>query len=184
MREARPVVSEASRKAGMQQGDGVARENVGEPESGRPPVSERGRERRRPARRRGSRAILLPQLLGTAVERNPSAPAVMFEDRSWTYAEIDADSSRLARALIDRGLGPEDIVEVSLDGPANVMLLDTCNFESYRRGESFKYHGGLAKASPIRVTPPHQGKWHVVIDLGGFSAKVRAGIRVLQGVNA
>ncbi|NMD97848.1 amino acid adenylation domain-containing protein, partial [Rhodococcus sp. BL-253-APC-6A1W] len=114
MREARPVVSEASRKAGMQQGDGVARENVGEPESGRPPVSERGRERRRPARRRGSRAILLPQLLGTAVERNPSAPAVMFEDRSWTYAEIDADSSRLARALIDRGLGPEDIVAISL----------------------------------------------------------------------
>ncbi|NME81482.1 amino acid adenylation domain-containing protein, partial [Rhodococcus sp. 105337] len=114
MREARPVVSEASRKAGMQQGDGVARENVGEPESGRPPVSERGRERRRPARRRGSRAILLPQLLGTAVERNPSAPAVMFEDRSWTYAEIDAESSRLARALIDRGLGPEDIVAVSL----------------------------------------------------------------------
>ncbi len=108
------MVSEASRKAGMQQGGGVARENVGEPESGRPPVSERGRERRRPARRRGSRAILLPQLLATAVERDPSAPAVMFEDRSWTYAEIDAESSRLARALIDRGLGPEDIVAVSL----------------------------------------------------------------------
>ncbi|WP_346765425.1 amino acid adenylation domain-containing protein, partial [Rhodococcus sp. 105337] len=48
------------------------------------------------------------------MERNPSAPAVMFEDRSWTYAEIDAESSRLARALIDRGLGPEDIVAVSL----------------------------------------------------------------------
>ncbi|WP_296550084.1 amino acid adenylation domain-containing protein, partial [Rhodococcus sp. (in: high G+C Gram-positive bacteria)] len=108
------MVSEASRKAGMQQGDDAAREHVGEPESGRPSVPERGRERRRPTRRRGSRAVLLPQLLATAVERDPSATAMLFEDRSWTYAEIDAESSRLARALIGRGLGPEDIVAVSL----------------------------------------------------------------------
>jgi hypothetical protein len=81
-------------------------------------------------------------------------------------------------------LGPDDIVEVSLDGQANVMLLDPENYQRYRRGESFRYHGGLAKTSPLRLEPPHRGHWHLVVDLGGFAGRVRAGIRLLQGIDA
>ena len=77
-------------------------------------------------------------------------------------------------------VGPEDVVEVTLDGQANVMLLDSANYDRYRRGESFRYHGGLAKVSPARLDPPDRGRWHVVVDLGGFAGKVRAGVRVLQ----
>ncbi len=80
-------------------------------------------------------------------------------------------------------VGPDDVVEVTLDGQANVMLLDPTNFGRYRRGESFHYHGGLAKTSPFRLVPPENGRWHVVVDLGGFAGKVRAGVRVLQGAN-
>ncbi len=79
--------------------------------------------------------------------------------------------------------GPDDIVEVTLDGQANVMLLDAENYDRYRRGEAFRYHGGLAKTSPARLVPPHTGRWHVVVDLGGFSGRVRAGVRVLQGAD-
>ena len=81
-------------------------------------------------------------------------------------------------------VGPEDVVEVTLDGQANVMLLDSVNYERYRKGESFRYNGGLAKISPTRLLPPHSGRWHIVVDLGGFAGKVRAEVRVLDGANA
>lgn len=75
--------------------------------------------------------------------------------------------------------GPSDIVEVSLDKQANVKLLDNSNFQSYRSGRTHHYHGGLAKVSPTRLSPPCQGHWHVVIDLGGYGGTVRASVRVL-----
>lgn len=81
-------------------------------------------------------------------------------------------------------VGPDDTVEVTLNGQANVMLLDPANFERYRSGESFRYHGGLAQVSPVRLVPPALGRWYVVVDLGGYPGKVRAGIRVLQGAHA
>jgi hypothetical protein len=80
--------------------------------------------------------------------------------------------------------GPEDLVEVTLDGQANVMLLDSTNYDKYKNGESFRYYGGLAKVSPVRLVPPSQDHWHVVVDLGGYSGTARAGIRRLQGVNS
>lgn len=79
--------------------------------------------------------------------------------------------------------GPEDVVEVTLNGQANVMLLDSPNYAQYQRGGSFRYYGGLAKTSPVRLVPPHPGRWHVVVDLGGFAGRIRAGVRVLQGTN-
>jgi hypothetical protein len=78
-------------------------------------------------------------------------------------------------------VGPEDVVEVTLDGQANIMLLDSANYDHYRGGESFRYHGGLAKGSPVRFVPPRRGRWHVAVDLGAFAGRVRAGVRVLQG---
>ncbi len=70
--------------------------------------------RQRPTRRRGPRVALLPQLLAAAVERDPGAPAVVFEDRTLSYGELDSASSRLARLLIRRGIGPEDVVAVAV----------------------------------------------------------------------
>ncbi len=81
----------------------------------RRPDETRGRRpvRQRPGRRRGPRVALLPQLLAAAVERDPAAPAVVFEDRTLSYGELDSASSRLARLLIRRGIGPEDVVAVA-----------------------------------------------------------------------
>lgn len=80
-------------------------------------------------------------------------------------------------------VGPDDLLEVTLDGPANVMLLDSENYDRYRKGESFRYFGGLAKTSPMPLVPPQRGRWHVVVDLGGFAGRVRAGVRVMQSAN-
>ena len=73
--------------------------------------------------------------------------------------------------------GPEDLVEVMLDHPANVQLLDAENFERYRRKEEYRYHGGYATQTPYRIRPPHKGRWHVVIDLGGGAGAVKAEVR-------
>jgi len=71
------------------------------------------------------------------------------------------------------------IVEVTLDKQANVLLLDETNYSQYRRGGRYKYFGGLAKQSPIRLAPPHAGRWNLVIDLGGYPGTVRASVRTL-----
>ena len=74
----------------------------------------------------------------------------------------------------------DEVVLVTLDSQANVMLLDDMNFFAYRDGRSFNYYGGWATRSPIRLVPPHIGHWHVVVDLGGASGTVRAGIRIIR----
>jgi hypothetical protein len=77
-------------------------------------------------------------------------------------------------------LGPDDAVEVTLDKQANVRLMDDANFSRYKRGEKHSYFGGLATESPVRLSPPHQGHWNVVIDLGGVAGTVRSAVRVLH----
>ena len=76
--------------------------------------------------------------------------------------------------------GPNETVEITLDKQANVRLMDDLNFAKYRRGEKHTYHGGLVSKSPVRLTPPYQGHWNVVIDLGGYGGSVRASVRVLD----
>ena len=77
-------------------------------------------------------------------------------------------------------LDPEDVVLVTLDRQANVMLLDDINYSAYRSRRSFRYYGGLAEVSPCRLSPPHGGHWHVVVNLGGYAGSVRVGIRILS----
>lgn len=79
--------------------------------------------------------------------------------------------------------GPDDVVEVSLDKQSNVMLLDSTNYENYKQGSAFKYHGGLGTKSPVRIVPPRQARWHLVVDLGGYAGTVKVGVQVVQGIN-
>lgn len=79
-------------------------------------------------------------------------------------------------------LGRGETVEVTLDSAANVLLLDSSNFSSYRHGRRYNYYGGYVTRSPYRVPVPRAGHWHVVIDLGGNSGRVRSGVRVLPGL--
>ncbi|ONM50457.1 non-ribosomal peptide synthetase [Nocardia donostiensis] len=75
--------------------------------------------RTRPTRARRPRVTTLPQLMATAVEAAPDGAAITFADaggalEQLTYAELDERSTRLARLLIDRGIGPEDLVAVGI----------------------------------------------------------------------
>jgi hypothetical protein len=75
--------------------------------------------------------------------------------------------------------GPDDFIEVRLDKAANVMLMDGTNYEQYRRSGSTRYRGGYVTTSPYLLSPPSQGHWHLVIDLGGQSGTVHASARLI-----
>jgi hypothetical protein len=76
-----------------------------------------------------------------------------------------------------------DVVEVTLSAGANVRLLDSSNFQRYRRGDRHQYHGGLARRSPTRIAIPRNGHWHGVVDMQGLRGSVRAGFRVLPAAS-
>ena len=76
--------------------------------------------------------------------------------------------------------GSHDTIQVHLDSQANVLLLDSGNYQNYCSGRSYNYRGGLAKTSPVNLAPPCHGNWHVVIDLGGYAGNVRASVQVLS----
>ena len=71
-------------------------------------------------------------------------------------------------------------IQISLQGnAANVRLMDSCNYSSYRAGRRHHYYGGLVKRSPIVLTVPNAGHWYVTVDLAGLAGSVRSSIRKL-----
>jgi hypothetical protein len=75
-----------------------------------------------------------------------------------------------------------DVVEVTLAGSAaNVRLLDSSNFDRYRRGQQHSYRGGLATKSPVRLGVPTGGRWHLVVDMQGLRGTTKSSVRVIPG---
>jgi hypothetical protein len=68
-----------------------------------------------------------------------------------------------------------EIVEITLSGSAaNVRLMDSSNFQSYRNGRKHKFTGGLATKSPVRLQIPRSGHWHVAVDMEGLRGNVKS----------
>ncbi|WP_231983590.1 non-ribosomal peptide synthetase [Mycobacterium sp. E2733] len=63
----------------------------------------------------GAPVGVAPQLLAAAVAADPDAVAVVDGVRQVSYRELDAWSTRLARVLIEAGVGPERAVGVAMD---------------------------------------------------------------------
>ena len=63
----------------------------------------------------GAPVGVAPQLLAAAVAADPDAVAVVDGARSLSYRELDEWSTRLARVLIEAGVGPERAVGVAMD---------------------------------------------------------------------
>ncbi|WP_305095265.1 amino acid adenylation domain-containing protein [Prescottella sp. R16] len=58
-------------------------------------------------------------VLTTAVDRDPGAVALRWQGHDVSYRELDERSTRLARALVERGVGPEDFVPVAIPRSAD-----------------------------------------------------------------
>ncbi len=75
------------------------------------------------------------------------------------------------------------IVEVTLKGnAANVLLLDSSNYNNYKKGRRYKYYGGFVKKSPFRIVVPNSGQWYLVINLGGYRGRVSTSVKILPGI--
>ncbi|GAF50796.1 putative non-ribosomal peptide synthetase, partial [Rhodococcus wratislaviensis NBRC 100605] len=64
----------------------------------------------------------LPEILAAAVAHDPGAVAVVCGERSLTYRELDAETSRIARVLIAHGVGPESTVAVAVPRSVESVL--------------------------------------------------------------
>lgn len=74
-----------------------------------------------------------------------------------------------------------EVVEVTLTSGANVRLMDSSNFNSYKNGRKHRFYGGLAKRSPVRIAVPSSGHWYVAVDMQGLRGSTRASVRVVPG---
>ncbi|WP_442791742.1 amino acid adenylation domain-containing protein [Mycolicibacterium sp. ND9-15] len=63
-----------------------------------------------------------PQVLAAAVAADPGAAAVIDGGRVLSYRELDELSTRLARVLIEAGVGPERAVGVGMDRCAELVV--------------------------------------------------------------
>ncbi len=63
----------------------------------------------------------LADLFGAAAAADPDAVAVVCGDERITYRDLDAHSNRLARWLIERGIGPESVVAVAMERTVDLV---------------------------------------------------------------
>ncbi|MEW1640364.1 amino acid adenylation domain-containing protein, partial [Streptomyces sp. NPDC093801] len=67
-------------------------------------------------------AVTLPELIQGQVARTPRATAVVHQGVELSYAELNARANRLARLLIERGVGPETPVGVAMERSADLTI--------------------------------------------------------------
>ncbi|MGH3613703.1 MAG: amino acid adenylation domain-containing protein [Pseudonocardia sp.] len=63
-----------------------------------------------------------PALFAAQVRRTPGATAIVFEDESLTYAELDAMANRLAQVLCGYGAGAERIVGLAVSRSLDMIV--------------------------------------------------------------
>ncbi|AVL26440.1 hypothetical protein NBRGN_112_01580 [Nocardia brasiliensis NBRC 14402] len=124
----------------------------------------------RPTRTRRPRVTTLPQLLATAVEANPSGLGVTYADATGvlaelSYAELDERSTRLARLLIERGIGPEDLVAVGIPRSIDSVV---AVWAVAKTGAGFL---------PVDPNYPADRVEHMVVDSGAVFGLTVAGVR-------
>ncbi|CAM2068744.1 Amino acid adenylation domain-containing protein [Sulfidibacter corallicola] len=98
------------------------------------------------------------------VRQRPEATAIVYGDRRWTYAELDAEVARLTEVLASRGVGPEVPVVVMAERDPD---LAAAFLAVQRLGAVFV---GLDPAYPQRFAP-------VLRDCGGHLVVTHAALR-------
>jgi hypothetical protein len=70
-------------------------------------------------------------------------------------------------------------VEVSLSAVNNIRLMTAANFQRFTELLDFKYVGGVARKSPVRLTVPESGHWHLVVDMEGHHGLAESSVKMI-----
>jgi hypothetical protein len=70
------------------------------------------------------------------------------------------------------------IIEVTLNAVANVRLMTAPNYQRFTEVLDFKYVGGVARKSPIRMPIPESGHWHLVVDMEGHHGLAESSVKI------
>lgn len=71
------------------------------------------------------------------------------------------------------------IIEVTLNAVANVRLMTAPNYQRFTEVLDFKYVGGVARKSPIRLSIPDSGHWHLVVDMEGHHGLAESAVKLV-----
>lgn len=73
------------------------------------------------------------------------------------------------------------VIEVTLSAVNNVRLMTAPNYQRFTEVLDFKYVGGVAKKSPVRLTIPDSGHWHLVVDMEGHHGLAESSVKMIGG---
>ena len=71
------------------------------------------------------------------------------------------------------------VIEISLSAVNNVRLVNAGNFQRFTELLDFKYLGGVAKKSPIRLVIPETTHWHLIVDSEGHHGLAESSVKML-----
>ncbi|MBV4551044.1 non-ribosomal peptide synthase/polyketide synthase [Pseudomonas sp. SWRI102] len=66
--------------------------------------------------------LCMHQLIEAQVARTPDATALVFDEQSLTYAELDARANRLAHLLRERGVRPDSLVGICVERSVEMVV--------------------------------------------------------------
>lgn len=69
-------------------------------------------------------------------------------------------------------------VVVTLKNQANVQLMTASDYNNYKAGRRYRYHGGRVTRSPFQIAVPTTGHWVMAIDLGGYAGRIASRVDV------
>lgn len=74
----------------------------------------------------------------------------------------------------------ETTIEITLSAVANVRLMTGGNFQRFKETLKHQFVGGVAKKSPIRLTVPETGHWHLVVDMEGHKGLAESSVKLIE----
>ncbi len=79
-----------------------------------------------------------------------------------------------------KGLRAGTVIEVTLSAVANVRLMTADNFQRFTETLKHQFVGGVAKKSPVRLTIPEDGHWHLVVDMEGHNGLAESSVKKID----
>lgn len=72
------------------------------------------------------------------------------------------------------------VIEITLSAVANVRLMTAGNFQRFTETLKHQFIGGVAKKSPLRLTIPESGHWHLVVDMEGHNGLAESSVKLID----